>query len=314
MTPNPSDGTDTGTHFAQQLIVLVIDDAPETLGFVSKALEDNDMTVLVARSGQEGIDLAQRIQPDVILLDAIMPGMDGFETCRRLKSPPHSQPAPVIFMTGISDPDHIVNGLKAGGVDYVTKPVVIKELVARIRTHINNARAISSARSALAYAEQSVLAFTPDGKLSWGTPYALQIVAHPDNKNVINNDQILGTAQKWLSTLSTQPESGAKLHTAEGLTFTYLGQAGGEIVVRIDNNRNQNDDHQCLMKSFDLTPREAEVLLWLSYGKTNRDIADVLSLSIRTVNKHIENMFNKMGVENRTSAAAMAYRILHDTP
>ncbi|WP_139307484.1 response regulator [Rhodovulum sp. ES.010] len=149
-------------------IALVIDDAPETLGLISSALEDNGMTVLVARSGAEGIELARRVRPDVILMDAMMPEMDGFETCRALKSGPRPEPAPVIFMTGLTESEDILKGLRAGGVDYITKPLVVDELIARIIIHVLNARAIASARSALEHAGQSVLAFCEDGRLAWG--------------------------------------------------------------------------------------------------------------------------------------------------
>ena len=115
-----------------QNIALVVDDNPEALGMVSTALEENGITVLVARDGETAIELAQRIQPDVILMDAIMPAPDGFETCRRLKLGNAPISTPIIFMTGLSEPEHIVRGLKAGGVDYITKPVVIEELLARI--------------------------------------------------------------------------------------------------------------------------------------------------------------------------------------
>ncbi|WP_323765860.1 response regulator [Marinovum sp.] len=158
--------TDNGRY-----IVLVIDDAPETLGLVSDALEGGGMTVLVARSGEEGLRLTQRVRPDVILLDAMMPGMDGFETCRRLKAPPISESAPVIFMTGLTEAEHILAGLNAGGVDYVTKPVVVDELIARITRHMMNARAIQSARAALDYAGQMVIAVLPDGRMA-GCPGA----------------------------------------------------------------------------------------------------------------------------------------------
>ena len=87
--------------------------------------------------------------PDVILMDALMPGTDGFETCRRLKQNKALAHVPVIFMTGLSDTEHIIEGLEAGGVDYVTKPIVPGELLARIRVHLANARIAHSARTAL---------------------------------------------------------------------------------------------------------------------------------------------------------------------
>ncbi|TCS59929.1 LuxR family two component transcriptional regulator [Primorskyibacter sedentarius] len=293
-------------------IVLVIDDAPETLGLVSDALENDGMTVLVARSGEEGIRLTQRVRPDVILLDALMPGMDGFETCRRLKAPPISEAAPVIFMTGLTEPEHILSGLRAGGVDYVTKPVVIDELIARITRHVMNARAIQSARAALDYADQSVLAMLADGRLSWGTQSALAEIENMRGAPLFDGDHATGPLRDWLLEMANVPVSQARPLFIEELTLTMIGFAEGELMVRLRSGSGLPDD-QRLLTAFGLTAREAEVLLWLSHGKTNRDIADILSVSARTVNKHLEQVFHKMGVDNRTSAAVMADRVLQSS-
>src|ERR1700677_2959036 len=103
-------------------IVLVVDDSPETLRLLTDALEDAGMTVLVAREGEHALSIVEKVLPDVILMDALMPGTDGFETCRRLKQNKALTHVPVLFMTGLSDTEHIIEGLEAGGVDYVTKP------------------------------------------------------------------------------------------------------------------------------------------------------------------------------------------------
>lgn len=290
-------------------IALVIDDAPETLGLVSTALEENGMTVLVARSGPEGIDLARRVQPDVILMDAIMPGMTGFQACRALKSGPQPIAAPVIFMTGLTEPEHILEGLRSGGVDYITKPVIVDELIARIITHVLNARAISSARAALDKAGQWVLAFAPDGVLSWGSGGAMQLLTDPKTSALLKDGTAQGDLAGWLSTLLYQPLSSVSSFTGCGLSFKYLGTNGPDILIAVRPWRDGENESQ-LVEEFGLTQREAEVLVWLSRGKTNRDIADILELSARTVNKHLETVFQKMGVDNRTSAAVMADRVL----
>jgi len=126
-------------------IVLVVDDSPETLRLLTDALEDAGMTVLVAREGEHALSIVEKVLPDVILMDALMPGTDGFETCRRLKQNKALTHVPVLFMTGLSDTEHIIEGLEAGGVDYVTKPIVPGELLARIRVHLANARIAHSA-------------------------------------------------------------------------------------------------------------------------------------------------------------------------
>src|ERR1700741_5376997 len=126
-------------------VALVVDDSPETLRLLTDALDDAGMTVMVALDGASAMRIVEQITPDIILLDAVMPGMDGFETCRRLKRDGALSNVPVIFMTGLTETEHIVRGLEAGGVDYVTKPIVIEELLARIRVHLANSRLIRRA-------------------------------------------------------------------------------------------------------------------------------------------------------------------------
>jgi DNA-binding NarL/FixJ family response regulator len=298
------------TMLPPRSIALVIDDAPETLGLISSALEENGMTVLVARSGPEGIELARRVRPDVILMDARMPGMDGFEACRILKSGPAADPTPVIFMTGLTEPEHILHGLRAGGVDYITKPVVVDELIARIITHVLNARAIASARSALEQVGQSVLAFRAEGSLAWGSPGALALLETGEGRDLVADGRANAALTRWLAGLAEQPISAAPPFEAGGLALKYLGQGPGEIMVRI-RRHHEGGGAARLASSFNLTDREAEVLFWLTRGKTNRDIAEILDLSARTVNKHLEQIFHKMGVENRTSAAVLADRVLN---
>ena len=116
-------------------VALVVDDSPDTLGFINETLDAAGISVLLALDGQQALTIAEKVQPDIILLDAVMPNMDGFETCRRLKANSALADIPVIFMTGLSDTEDVVRGLQSGGVDYLSKPVDPDELVARLRVH-----------------------------------------------------------------------------------------------------------------------------------------------------------------------------------
>ncbi len=147
-------------------VVLVVDDSPETLRMLTDALDQAGMTVMVALDGSAAMKVVEQITPDIILLDAVMPGFDGFEACRRLKSEPALSHVPVVFMTGLSETEHIVRGLEAGGVDYVTKPIVIEEMLARIRVHLANARLIRRAadRAHLARTTQGLQAHLARGR------------------------------------------------------------------------------------------------------------------------------------------------------
>ena len=117
--------------------ILIVDDTPANLGVVVASLEDHGFLVVVAQDGEEGLQRADFVQPDLILLDVMMPGMDGFEVCRRLKALASTREIPVIFMTSLTDTEDKVTAFKTGGVDYVTKPLQIDEVMARVNTHLN---------------------------------------------------------------------------------------------------------------------------------------------------------------------------------
>ena len=157
--------------------ILVVDDTPETLGFLTDTLDDAGFTVLIATDGESALALVDQITPDLVLMDALMPGMDGFETCRRLKNEKLLSHVPVVFMTGLSETEHVVQGLAAGGVDYVTKPIIVEELLARIRVHLTNARIAHGTRVALDATGRFLLATDSSARLLWCTPKAKQLLA-----------------------------------------------------------------------------------------------------------------------------------------
>lgn len=126
----------TSRQAAVPATILVVDDNPVNLGVVGEHLEDNGYDVTVAQDGEEGLRRAEFGQPDLILLDVMMPGIDGFETCRRLKANPVTADIPVIFMTALTDVNDKVTAFEAGGIDYVSKPFQTEELLARVRNHL----------------------------------------------------------------------------------------------------------------------------------------------------------------------------------
>ncbi|WP_227268462.1 response regulator transcription factor [Roseobacter weihaiensis] len=291
-------------------IALVVDDSPESLSMITTALEENGISVVVANNGHAALKLAERILPDVILMDAVMPQLDGFQTCSLLKSDERLAYAPVIFMTGLTDSEHIIKGLQVGGVDYVTKPAVIDELLARITTHILNARAVQSARQALDTSGRSVIAVDRDGLVLWGSPRALRMLGSVSTRHNINI--LSGKAfADWLATCTRLPASQTNAFMVEDLALAYIGMSPSEEILLKVCRGNPQSPYTHLASTFGLTPREAEVLYWLSMGKTNRDIAQILTLSSRTINKHLEQIFQKMGVDNRTSAAVSADRAIN---
>lgn len=116
--------------------VLLVDDTPENLQVLIEAFKEHQIEIAVAQSGEETLEITSLFQPDIILLDVMMPGMDGFETCRRLKHAEGTRDIPVIFMTALTDTAHKMKGFEVGGVDYVTKPFHAEEVLARVNAHL----------------------------------------------------------------------------------------------------------------------------------------------------------------------------------
>ncbi|KAA0118961.1 DNA-binding response regulator [Methylobacterium sp. P1-11] len=293
-------------------IVLVVDDSPDTLSFLTEAIERSGATVLVAVGGDLALALVDEITPDVILLDAVMPGLDGFETCRRLKAKPQLAGVPVIFMTGLSETEHIVKGLSAGGIDYVTKPIAPDEILARIRVHLASARAAQSARAALDTAGRTLFAVAEDGSVLWSTPQAGRLLAGLCD-DASGARELPARARDWLRGCLSGAAQPLTLTDRDGAAYalSFIGRTPDEILLRLSRDALAAGVER-LRARLPVTGREAEVLLWLSRGKSSRDIGEILGLSHRTVTKHLEGIYAKLGVENRTAASIIAARHLQD--
>jgi DNA-binding response OmpR family regulator/DNA-binding CsgD family transcriptional regulator len=303
------------TESKRRDVALVVDDSPETLRLLTDALDGAGMTVMVALDGAAAMRIVDQITPDIVLLDAVMPGLDGFETCRRLKRDAGLDHVPIIFMTGLAETEHIVRGLEAGGVDYVTKPIAVEEMLARIRVHLANARLTQSARAALDVSGRYLLAVNSTGRIMWATPQAQKLLSETlssDSDDVVLPDPI----PQWLDQARKgKPGSKAAIMAAlpgdEQLRLQYMGKLGAnEFLLRLARDSGTETPAE-FSSELGLTTREGEVLSWLSKGKTNRDIAQILGLSPRTVDKHLEQIYSKLGVENRTAAAAIAVNAKH---
>ncbi|MCA6111840.1 response regulator transcription factor [Bradyrhizobium cenepequi] len=299
------------TESRKRDVALVVDDSPETLRLLTDALDGAGMTVMVALDGASAMRIVDQITPDIVLLDAVMPGMDGFETCRRLKRDAGLDHVPIIFMTGLAETEHIVRGLEAGGVDYVTKPIVVQEMLARIRVHLANARMTQSARAALDVSGRYLLAVNDRGKILWATPQAQKLLSDTLAEDGDDDVVLPAPIPQWLEHVqrgktTTKTTTMASFPGNEQLRLQFMGKLGAnEFLLRLAKDTS-GDMPAEFSSELGLTTREGEVLSWLSKGKTNRDIAQILGLSPRTVDKHLEQIYSKLGVENRTAAAAIA--------
>lgn len=293
-------------------IVLIVDDVPENLSLLHDALDEAGYTVLVATNGESALQRARHSRPDVILLDAVMPGMDGFEVARRLKADFTTQHIPIVFMTGLTETEHVVAAFAAGGADYVTKPIKPQEVLARIAAHMHNARQMKQARTALdAFGQATVAVRSGDGRLTWQTPLGRKLLKE---YFAIADEQAPPRLLAWIAAARQAAREGREapvLHSdgARRLLATLHDPSNHGhdnewlIVLREENHAAAIES---LIAAFRLTTREAEVLFWVCKGKTSKDIGDILGSSPRTVNKHLEHVFEKLGVETRTAAATLA--------
>jgi DNA-binding response OmpR family regulator/DNA-binding CsgD family transcriptional regulator len=285
--------------------VLVVDDTPETLHLLTDTLDQAGFTVLIATDGESALTLLDQVTPDLVLMDARMPGISGFETCKRLKRDKLLSDLPVIFMTGLAETEHVVEGLACGGVDYVVKPIVLDELLARIRVHLGNARLAYETRAALDASGRFLLATDRAGRVLWCTPKARQLLAATLPATVIEQLLRMRRGEHQAPARCLVDIGGRRLECS------FLSPLGpDELLFRLAETANTDSDQAILQRALGLTSREAEVLLWISRGKPNRDIGEILNISPRTVNKHLEQIFVKLGVENRAAAAAAAVRAL----
>ncbi|OCC22387.1 DNA-binding response regulator [Croceicoccus estronivorus] len=286
-------------------VILIVDDDPDTLSMLERFATSEGFSPELAANGNQALTLLDSVSPDLILLDAVMPGADGFAVCRLIKARENAADIPVIFMTGLSDTEHVVMGLEAGGVDYVSKPIVLDELAARIRVHLANAH---KARSALTGLESmGALLFTCNnaGAIGWTTPEAQKLIER------LEPETLAALRTQVQDNIASSPGSTATFgDDGSRFSLAHLGDAGGgDHLFRLDRSSEGNETI-LLQAAFGLTPREAEVLLWTARGKSNKDMSEILNISARTVNKHLEQVFIKVGVENRASAASAATRVL----
>lgn len=289
------------TPESERPVVLVVDDAPSSLGVLCDTLEASGYTVLVAGDGESALRLLELVVPDAILLDGLMPGLSGFDTCRRIKANAALAHIPVLFMTGLSETPHVVEGFESGGVDYVVKPIRAQEVLARLHTHARNAHIARMARDAVDVAGMGVVLIDAQGRVAWRSPqaalwlHALGEPSAPGQLPAALGPVLAGGASVVLSTLA-----GTRLSVRNLGTATL-----GETMLLLAPHK-EGPAGTSRLADAALTPRETEVLSWLAKGKTNRDIGEILGMSPRTVNKHLEHIFEKLGVETRSAAAALA--------
>ena len=293
-------------------VVLIVDDQPDNLALLHDALDEAGYAVLVATDGASALQRARQAHPHVVLLDAVMPEMDGFEVARRLKSDAQTQGIPIVFMTGLTDTEHVVAAFAAGGADYVTKPIRPKEVLARIAAHVTNARLARQARNALdAFGHATLVVRAADGRLVWQTALARKLLA-----DYFGSDAHLPPAVlEWLRGEARKTADATPLTIVRGakrLTFALHASTDDDQWLVVLREASDQAMIEAMSLAFRLTARESEVLYWVVKGKTNRDIGEMVGSSPATAKKHLERVYVKLGVETRTAAAGVAIKRIRE--
>ena len=309
-------------------LVLIVDDVPDNLAVLHDALDESGYTVLVATSGEQALQRAAQAKPDIVLLDAMMPGIDGFEVARRLKADAATAHIPIVFMTGLTETEHLVAALEAGGVDYVTKPIKPKEVLARMNVHLQgarrarqDARQAGQARNALdAFGYASFTVRMPEGRLVWQTVLARDLLLRYCGTSApVTPSAVIEWLQQHLPAAVERQVEPPVLSIAQGPASLNLRlhqqtghDDGGDEWLIIMREVSDTAVIETMSLSLKLTLREAEVLYWVVKGKTNKDIGEILGSSPATAKKHLERVYVKLGVETRTAAAGVAMKRIRE--
>jgi len=296
--------------------VLVVDDTPANLGVVLETLGEAGLRVLVAESGPRALELLMRQPVDLVLLDVVMPGMDGFATCGEIRKHAAWAGLPILFMTAVDEPAQKVRALEAGAVDYISKPVHPPEVLARVRTHLD----LQAARRTLQQQNEQLeaeitLRLDAEAQLAQSLDRAL-LVSDRDGRVVFQTLRAANLLHKHLPQHRPgrlPPElvdAERYVSKAGALLLNRFTKAGDDALAMLYLVEEHAPAGPAELGRLGLTPRQSEVLYWVAQGKTNAETAIILGASPRTIDKHVEQLLERLGVENRLAAATKANEVL----
>lgn len=298
--------------------ILIVDDVPDNLSVLFEFLSERGFEVLAADSGELAIEQLPHSRPDLILLDVMMPGIDGFETCRRIKADAAWADVPLFFLTALDDTVDKVRGFALGAVDYITKPIDPDEMLARIEAHLELRalrvalevrneeldrevqRRVAAERMLGRTLAEAVLVLDAAGEVVFRTEAAGNLLARHGGWPPVAVRRAWASgkeAMAWTTAagglrVDCRPDPSGGTNVLVGLTEVKRGGGPEDLLV------------------LGITPREAEVLFWIARGKTSPEIAVILAAATATVKRHVANLLPKLGVETRLAAALRAMEIL----
>ncbi len=313
--------------------VMVVDDVPANLEVLLGYLSSAGYRVLVAENGRRCLEQLEREKPDIILLDLMMPGIDGIQTCRRIKARADWAAIPIIVITAADALDKKLEAFGAGAVDFLGKPIQPEEVQARVQTHLRLRELqgelerknqelqeeielrLDAERELEGSLAEALLIADLAGSVLFATRQARIYLTTYLPKNETAVDGVLPpTIRDWLARGAGR-EPLTVTHPQKGtIQVDSFGSSNHRNTVFLRIERQSGDLGPNALLTLGMTAREAEVLYWIAEGKTNPEIAIILGASLNTVKKHANNLFVKLGVETRTAAARLALQTLGEAP
>lgn len=317
-------------------IVFIVDDDPNNLNILYDHLHQAHFKVLAARDGASALEQMKLMKLDLILLDIVMPGMDGITVCRRLKANPETQDIPIIFMTALDDMQNKIRGFENGGVDYIIKPFNEMELLARVETQITLQQLRATLQQKNEALETKVQARTAElqaqqkererlfdlvkqqsenlqqltNSFLKNQQHKQDTIAHNISKYIDHNLTVLQSNLALMEKLtldSTDPPLTLKMLTGHIGTSLELAE---QIKNQIHNITIELVQKISLadISIITLSPREREVLELIARGCSSTDIADTLVVSQSTVRTYRQRIMQKLGVTDTVSLIKIALR------
>ncbi|MEM7800317.1 MAG: response regulator [Chloroflexota bacterium] len=310
--------------------ILVVDDVPANIGVLLETLPNAGFEVRVAGNGLAALEQVAYELPDLILLDIHMPGIDGFETCRRLKANPVTQEIPIIFLSALSETVDKVRGLQLGGADYVTKPIQVEEVLARVNTHLTLTHMRQQLHQKNADLEELVndrtVALTEanvmlraeverrqgddavrDSAVILAQMLSTQLAAHPDQG--ISLRKMLAGIRNELNKVTQLLDEEHFVQSNFAQIQTIISKSVGQLHQIATGLEKADQSQSCESEQLlQLSERERQVLIMLTNGQTSADIAQELAISEATVRTYRLRIMNKLEIFHLPGLTRFALR------
>ena len=270
--------------------ILIVDDIPSNIRLVISILDEHGYSVSYSQSGDAAIELCTKAMFDLILLDVMMPGKNGFEVCREIKSLPDYTDVPIIFLTARTDQESILKGFETGGVDFVTKPFNEKELLMRIRTHLELKQTRDTLESELKVKKKLM------------TENALYISRRTELGNSIIDDL------RRINRLTQNEHAETLLSAISKLKNLIQGQEWKEFELRFEQEH-EKFRHRILELHPDLTPNELKLCTLLRLSMSSKEISEITGQSVRALETARSRMRNKLGLNRSDNLVQYLYDI-----